>query len=155
MSTETLTPYLEPVRHSVIVNKSPQEAFELFTRRITDWWPKDRFSVSQERTAEVVLEPFRGGAVYEIRDDGERFPWAEVLLWEEHQRLVLAWHPGRERHYAQEVEVRFERHDEGTCVELEHRNWQQLGDAASEIRDNYVGGWRTVLGAHFADFYNE
>ncbi len=32
---------MEPVRKSVTVNKSPKEAFALFTERFATWWPQD------------------------------------------------------------------------------------------------------------------
>ena len=148
---EELAPYLEPVRKSVTVGCSAERAFELFTAGIARWWPKDRYSVSQARTRDVVLEPRAGGAVYEVRDDGETFPWGRVLAWEPPRRVVLSWHPGRAPDVAQEVEVQFTASAEGTIVELEHRNWTRLGDAAAGVRERYEGGWAIVLGRCFVD----
>jgi hypothetical protein len=146
---EPIAPYLEPVRKSVTINRTLDEAFRLFTAEITAWWPKDRYSVSQERTREVVLEPRVGGAIYEVRDDGQTFPWGRVDVWEPPGRLVMSWHPGREAEVAQEVEVRFTAVAEGTRVDLEHRNWTRLGEEAGVVRDRYRNGWTEVLGTHF------
>jgi hypothetical protein len=63
---------------------------------------------------------------------------------------VLSWHPGRAPDVAQEVEVQFTASAEGAIVELEHRNWTRLGDAAAEVRGQYEGGWAVVLGQCFA-----
>jgi uncharacterized protein YndB with AHSA1/START domain len=149
---EPIGPYLEPVRKSVTVRRTVEEAFRLFTREISGWWPKDRYSVSQERTRDVVFEPLPGGRVYERRDDGQTFEWGRVLVWEPPRRLVMSWHPGREPDVAQEVEVRFTATDDGgTRVDLEHRNWTRLGAEAADVRDRYAGGWAEVLGKCFVE----
>lgn len=148
---EPIGPYLEPVRKSVTVGRAPDEAFDLFTAGIARWWPMDRYSVSGERTRNVVIEPKAGGEVYEERDDGERFPWGRVLAWEPPARIVLSWHPGRDPDVAQEIEMRFTAVDGGTRVELEHRNWDRLGDEAADVRDTYANGWAEVLGRCFVD----
>jgi len=152
---EELAPYLQPVRKSVAVRCTAERAFELFTSGIARWWPKDRYSVSQARARDVVLEPREGGAVFEVRDDGETFPWGEVLAWEPPRRIVLSWHPGRAPHVAQEVEVRFTASPDGAIVELEHRNWTRLGDAAAEVRERYESGWDEVVGRCFVDACGE
>lgn len=152
--TESIGPYLEPIRKSVTVNQTPEAAFDLFTSGIADWWPGDRYSVSQARIERVVLEPKPDGAVYEVRDDGQTFPWGKVLLWQPHERFVLSWHPGREPDEAQEVEVRFSKHANGTLVELEHRNWRGLGSEASVVRERYSGGWEEVLGRCYVNACN-
>lgn len=144
-NVEPIAPYLEPVRKSVTVRQTLDAAFRLFTNDIASWWPKDRYSVSQARTRDVVLEPLPGGRVYELRDDGATFDWGKVLVWDPPRRLVLSWHPGREPDVAQEVEVRFTAMHDGTRVDLEHRNWEQLGADAAKMREQYDGGWTYVL----------
>ena len=149
MSLEQLE--IESIRKEVEVARPPVEAFDVFTKGISGWWPKHKYSVSQERTQEVVLEPIQGGALYEVRDDGERFPWGEVLAWERPHRLVLSWHPGHDPSCSQEVEVRFEPVAGGTRVRLEHRNWQKLGERALKSRAGYDSGWNFVFGKCFAE----
>ena len=148
---EPIGPYLEPVRESVRVTTAIEETFRLFTDAIACWWPVERYSVSQERTRNVVLEPRVGGALFEVNDDGQTFPWGEVLVWEPPQRLVLSWHPGREPDVAQKVEVRFTTDGGGTKIDLEHRDWARLGEDAGKVRESYSGGWAVVLGKHFID----
>lgn len=142
---------IESIRKEVEVARSPAEAFDMFTKGISGWWPKNQYSVSQERTQEIVLERARGGALYEVRDDGERFPWGEVLVWERPQRLVLSWHPGQDRSCSQVVEVRFEPVAGGTRVRLEHRDLQRLGERALESRAKYDSGWNHVFVKCFAE----
>ncbi len=142
---------LEPLRESVTVTTAIEETFRIFTNGIASWWPVAQYSVSQERTRDVVLEPRVGGALFEVNDDGQTFPWGQVLVWEPPQRLVLSWHPGRAPDVAQEVEVRFTADGGGTKVELEHRDWDRLGEDAGKVRESYGGGWAVVLGIHFID----
>lgn len=144
---------LAPIRKSITVTCSPAAAFELFTGGIARWWPYQRFSVSEARTTTCVLEPREGGRVYEVRDDGETFDWGKVLVCDPPRRLVLNWHPGSEPAMAQEVEFRFAETGGGTRVDLEHRDWDKLGDAAAAAHGNYDGGWETVLG-EFRDAAN-
>jgi uncharacterized protein YndB with AHSA1/START domain len=106
---------------SVTVARPAAEAFDLFTAGIDRWWPRSAYSISEARTARCVLECFAGGAVYEVRDDGARFAWGQVLAFERPRRLLLSWHPGRPPEQAQEVEVRFHEEGEGTRVSLEPR----------------------------------
>jgi hypothetical protein len=40
--------------------------------------------------------------------------------------------------------------DDGTLVELEHRDWEVLGEKASETRNGYDQGWEMVLGRYVA-----
>lgn len=149
-NAEETRPAVEPVRTSVTVGCTVEHAFEVFTSRLDTWWPMRTHSVSQERTTGVTIEPGVGGEVYEVRDDGERCAWGRVLAWEAPQRFVITWHPGRAPETAQEVEVRFVADGDGTRVELEHRNWAALGAEAEEKRNNYAGGWATVLTQHYA-----
>ena len=148
---EPIEANLDPVRESVRVTTSLEETFQLFTDGIASWWPVERYSVSQERTRNVVLEPRVGGALFEVSDDGQTFPWGEVLVWEPPRCLVLSWHPGREPDVAQKVEVRFTTEGSGTKVDLEHSDWARLGEDALKVRESYSGGWAVVLGKHFID----
>ena len=148
-NVERIEPYLEPLRKSVTVSCPADHAFEVFTGRIGSWWPLARYSIGQDRARDCSIEPAVGGAVYEVRDDGERLPWGRVLAWDPPRRFAMTWHPGRGADTAQEVEVCFEDTPEGTRVELEHRGWAALGDQARETREGYSGGWDHVLGERF------
>jgi uncharacterized protein YndB with AHSA1/START domain len=141
---------LPPVRKSVRVNLPSDAAFELFTVGIARWWPLAAHSVSRARATRCAIEPRPGGALYEVRDNGTRFAWGTVLVWEPPRRFVATWHPGREPTTAQEIEVRFIPDGRGTRVELEHRGWATLGDRAAASRDNYDRGWDGVLACFVA-----
>jgi uncharacterized protein YndB with AHSA1/START domain len=141
--TETAT--IAPVRKSLRVECSPERAFEVFTTQMATWWPTKTHSIHHEAVTDVILEPREGGEMYELAEGGKREHWGRVTAWEPPKRLVLAWHVDPERAGPTEIEVTFSPEDGATRVELEHRNWEQAGAGAAEMRDNYDSGWDLVL----------
>jgi uncharacterized protein YndB with AHSA1/START domain len=136
---------IEVVRKTVTVDCSVEEAFRVFTADAMSWWPVESHSI-HGKVAEIVFEPRVGGEVYEVSETGERGFWASVLEWEPPSRLVLAWNILNREGDLTEVEVRFSPDGGGTRVDLEHRGWELVADAASEKRDSYDAGWEVVLG---------
>jgi len=66
-----------------------------------------------------------------------------VLAWEPPGRLVCEWLVGDT---ATELEVRFTAGGDGeTVVEIEHRGWEQFGEAAGDRRDQNARGWSGVI----------
>jgi uncharacterized protein YndB with AHSA1/START domain len=145
MSVEPIAPYLQPLRLSIRVERPVAEAFEVFTAGFGRWWPLATYSISQEKAVTCGIEPAVGGAVYEVNDRGEKIPWGHVLVWDPPGRLVLFWHPYRGPETGQEVEIRFQPDGKGTRVELEHRDWQKVGDDAERSHGAYSQGWPGVL----------
>ena len=127
----------EAIRKTVLVDFTPEEAFELFTARIASWWPVRTHSYGGDKVTNVVVEPHVGGRLYEVTADGEQ-DWARVLAWEPPARLLLDWQIGEAR--GTEVEVTFEPEGPGSRVVLEHR-----GFGGDDPRDRYSGGWDVVL----------
>jgi uncharacterized protein YndB with AHSA1/START domain len=148
-----IAPYLEPLRKTLTVERPVAAVFEVFTARINRWWPLRTHSVSESRAVDCGIEPRVGGEVYEVRDDGERYVWGTVLVWDPPHRLVLSWYPGREPGTAQEVELRFSPRGAHTLVELEHRGWATLGPAAADVRRGYDKGWDEVFAGAFASMF--
>ncbi|HLF59874.1 MAG TPA: SRPBCC domain-containing protein [Acidimicrobiia bacterium] len=146
MSTETIPAVLRTVEVSI----APEGAFDMFTRRMGEWWPFLSHSIAEERAVGVRFEEWYGGKVLELVDDGTEWEWAEVMAWEPPHRLVLAWHPTPEPTVSTEVEVRFSAIDGGTRVELEHRGWERLGEVAMTARVDYDQGWLPVLSLYQA-----
>jgi uncharacterized protein YndB with AHSA1/START domain len=134
-----------PVRKSVTVNRPVEEAFRLFTTEIASWWPLPGHSVGEESAETVVFEPREGGRVYERKTDGSISYWAEVTQWEAPRRFVLAWRPNPDSSAATELEVTFTPEGDRTRVDLEHRGWERLGEAAELKRTEYEAGWDGVL----------
>ena len=130
----------EAIQKTVLVDFTPEEAFELFTARIASWWPVRTHSYGHEAVRNVVLEPRAGGRLYEVRDDAEQ-DWARIVAWEPPHRFVLDWQIGKCA--GTEVEVRFSPEGPGARVELEHRGWERIADASERL--GYSAGWEAVL----------
>ena len=136
---------IEPIRLTFDVECPLDHAFEVWTARIGQWWPKDH-TVSAETNLTVVLEPRPGGRIFERRASGVEHDWGEVTVWEPPTRLGYTWHLNRDRTDATEVEIRFlPRGDTATRVEIEHRGWERLGAEGEPWRDRNRGGWATLL----------
>ena len=132
-----------PLLRSVTVAVPVERAFEVFTRRIGDWWPLQTHGCFGEQASTVTLER---GVLVERSTDGNEAVWGELLAWEPPTRVAFTWHPGYpDGAAATEVEVRFHEHGGTTVVELEHRGWERLGSRAGETRASYASGWPTVL----------
>ena len=136
---------IDPIRLTFDVRCRPDHAFEVWTGRISAWWPADH-TVSGETDALVVLEPRAGGRIFERTPGGIEHEWGEVTIWEPPARFGYLWHLRRDRADATEVEIRFVDAGEGTTrVEIEHRGWEALGAEAETWRDRNSGGWATLL----------
>ena len=151
MTVHAFSKYFDPVRKSITVRCAPEEAFDLFTARLASWWPLATHSIAQDQAADCGIEPRVGGEIYEVSRDGTRCKWGHVLAWDPPRRLVLYWHPGWDEHLGQEVEVTFTSTPVGTRVDLEHRNWSQLGEHADATRNGYDQGWAAVFVERFAE----
>ena len=99
------TTVTEAIRKTVLVDFTPEEAFELFTARIASWWPVRTHSYGGDDVKDVVLEPGVGGRLYEVTADGEQ-DWGTVLAWEPPTRLLLDWQIGEARGTEVEVTLR-------------------------------------------------
>lgn len=135
---------IEPIRLTFDVDCSVDHAFDVWTRRIGQWWPPDH-TVSAEDDLEVVLEGRPGGRIFERRRNGLEHDWGEVTIWEPPTRLGYTWHLNRDRTDATEVEIRFLASGASTRVEIEHRAWERLGAEGESWRDRNRGGWATLL----------
>jgi DNA-binding transcriptional ArsR family regulator len=137
---------IEPVVKTITVPGSPSQAFDLFTNRIDEWWPKLTHSVAGERAARVLVEPGVGGRIYEITDEGLEHPWGEITVWEQDERIALTWHPGLPTAQSTSLDLGFQADGAATRVTLVHDGWEMRGVNGLEMRDNYDTGWDHVLG---------
>jgi uncharacterized protein YndB with AHSA1/START domain len=135
----------EPIQIGFDVDCAVDHAFEVWTGRISSWWPRSH-TVSAEAGAEVMLEPRVGGRIYERTTAGDEHDWGEVTAFEPPRRLAYVWHIRRDRADATEVTINFTSIDEGTTrVEIEHRGWERLGAEADAWRDRNYAAWGTLL----------
>lgn len=141
---------IEPIRLTFDVDCPVDHAFDVWTARIAQWWPKDH-SVTAEPDLTIVLEGRPGGRIFERTSSGVEHDWGEVTIWEPPRRLGYTWHLNRDRSDATDVEIRFvARGDAATQVKIEHRGWERLGAEGAPWRDRNRGGWATLLPHYIA-----
>jgi len=144
---------LPPVIKTITVPCPQARAFEVFTRDIDLWWPKDKNSVSAmdgKVAQKVTLIAEKGGWVEEIDHAGNTLLWGSVTEFDPPNKLGLAWHIGRPASEASFVDVTFETTDAGTLVTLKHYGWEVFGEDAEKMRTGYDGGWVGVFETAYA-----
>jgi uncharacterized protein YndB with AHSA1/START domain len=139
----TTTP---PVVRTTSVSCPPDEAFEIFTQQMGQWWPLPTHSVFGAESTTVAFEQ---GQILERSADGRTCLWGEVVSWDPPDSLSFTWHPGRSADERTEVTVTFRAESGATRVELVHHGWDLLGADAVERRADYASddGWTSVLAA--------
>lgn len=143
---------ITPVEKTIEVNCDAGRAFEFFTARFGDWWPKQTHSVGADMHAtvpdRVVMKAGVGGRIYEILPDGREFGWGKIRAWEPGKRLVFSWQFDKPDAQATEVEVTFTALDSlRTRVRLIHRGWENDPNGAA-LRAGYETGWDPVIAAY-------
>jgi uncharacterized protein YndB with AHSA1/START domain len=148
VSTTDLT-----IRKSVVVAAPLERAFEVFTERITAWWPLATHSIGADKAESVDFEGRVGGRLVEQIAGGEEASWATITAWEPPTRIAMRWHVNPENPET-EIEVRFQPEGDGTRVDLEHRGWDAFGDQAQDMSGGYTVGWGMIL-ERYADTAGE
>lgn len=146
---------IAPIVHTVSVKAPPARAFEMFTARMGDWWPKGKTPAKAPHVA-LVMEPHAGGRWFERDAEGRENQWGRVLDWDPPGRLVLAWQMDQgwafDPDLVTEVELTFSPGPGGgTEVRLEHRNLERFGAGAEGHAAKLAGGWPSRL-ADFAAY---
>ena len=140
---------IEPIRLTFDVECPVEHAFDVWTGRIAQWWPRDH-TVSGEDGLTVVLERRPGGRIFERQASGVEHDWGEVTVWEPPTRLGYTWHLNRDAADATDVEIRFVARDASTTTGrnrahglgtsrgrgpgLARPERRRLGDAAAPLR---------------------
>jgi uncharacterized protein YndB with AHSA1/START domain len=143
----SVDPRLVAVRESVLVDASPDEAFNFFTTRMGEWWPLDKASYGGDRAKEIFLEPRVGGRFFERFVDGDEFQTGSVVECDPPDRIVFTWRTA-DWEGETEVEVTFTEIAEGTRVDLTHRGFERIGPAGVDVAARFRSGWPGVMAAY-------
>jgi len=136
----------ETIRKEIRVEASPETAFRVFTERMADWWPLQKYGIYLADAETVGFEDRDGWRLIERAKDGRENVWGEVLDYEVASRVRFTWHPGRDSgEEPTEVEVTFTADKDGTIVVLEHSGWENLSAELRAGREGYDNGWPGVL----------
>ena len=146
------------VRKQIVVDAPQERAFDVFTRRLGDFKPREHNLLAAPIT-ETVFEPKVGGNIYDLGEDGSECRWARILAYEPPSRVVFSWDIGPtwqledEPENTSEVEVRFVAESaDRTRVELEHRNIDRHGPGWEAVHEGVDGeaGWPLYLDRYAA-----
>jgi hypothetical protein len=141
---------IEPLRLSYEIDCPADHAFEVWTSRLSTWWPKGH-STSGDPDTTVVLEPRLGGRIFERTSDGREIEWGEITVWSPPSRLGYLWHIGRERTAATDVDLTFVDLGDGrTRLDIVHSGWERLGADGPAYREANTNGWDTLLPHYLA-----
>lgn len=140
-------PRLAAVRRSVVVRRSPQDAFELFTSKMATWWPLELASYGGPRADLIFLEPWVGGRFFERLVDGDELQVGTVTACEPPRQIVFTW-TAADWQGETEVTVAFTAVPGGTNVEVVHRGFERLGPLGADAAAKFRGGWPGVLDAY-------
>jgi len=141
---------IAPVRKTLKVNAPQARAFDVFTNGIDRWWPKAH-GIGSAPIVQSIIEPRLGGRWYTRHADGSEAIVGHMRVWEPPHRIVFGWEINAswkpDSTVSSEVEVRFIAEDGNTTrVELEHRNFENLGKEGGEkMRSDVNGGWPGIL----------
>lgn len=149
---------VESVRREVVVPVPRERAFEVFTARMTDWWPPEHH-IGGAPIEEIVIEPREGGRWFTRHQDGSETSTGVVAAWEPPDRFVVTWQIGADWKFhaglVTTVEVRFLEEGSGrTRVRLEHRDLDRYGADAERMRATFEqpGAWGATLEAFAGAF---
>lgn len=124
------------VRVTVVVDVSPDDAFEVFTQETAAWY---RPGISPPRAGHLRFDG-EGRRVLHSGDEGgeggDEVEVGRITVWEVGRRLVFVDRPETE------IEVRFDPQDGATRVTLEHRGLDRLPPDEAESVVQY--GWRRL-----------
>ena len=127
---------------------SPAHAFDVWTTRLSMWWPKAH-SASGDPDTEVHLEPRLGGRIFERTSDGREIDWGEITAWEPPHRLGYTWHIAWDVAQATDVAITFVAlGDDRTRLDIVHTGWERFGEASERWRTANTGGWTALLAAY-------
>jgi hypothetical protein len=116
---------------SVFVRVAQQDAFDVFTREIDQWWRHGaKFRIAGRRRGQLFFECEAGGRLFETfeQSTGSRtIEVGKVTRWEPPRHFELEWRGVNFKpHEKTFVEVSFEPSGEGTLVTVRHRGWSAL-----------------------------
>ena len=129
---------IEPVSVEVRVPLLVEDAFDLFTRRIGEWWP--------------LAYTFAGSRTETVAVDERETSWGEIRAWRAPDMFTAAFAVSPTRSpeppgQASEVTITFEPDGLYTRVSVHHHDWERHGPQAQAMRDGMASdqGWPVIL----------
>ena len=140
---------MSPLELSYDLACSPDHAFEVWTRRLSTWWPKGH-GVSHDPATVVSLEGHVGGRLMETTPAGEVIVFGEVTSWDPPRSFGYRWHIGREPSEFTDVRITFSAAESGCRLAISQTGWERLGADAAAYREGNAAGWNALLPSYLA-----
>ncbi len=146
------------VRREVTVAATPQRAFDLFTKRMAEWWPAEHHLAASPVVA-MTVEPRIGGRLYDTCEDGSESVWGQVTEWDPPAGFTFAWMINGSWQLENDVEkasrvtVTFAAEGDRTRVAVVHKDFWRMPQGGQGMADavGAADGWGSGL-TKFAEF---
>ncbi len=132
------------IEKSVLLPLAPKAAFDLFTRRIGEWWPPDRRH-SRDPESEIFL--LESGRFFERDREGREVELGYVRDWRFAERILIDFFIATGPERPTEVEIIFSAQGEGTRVVVTHRPKPSSEELWTQYATRYAESWDVVLSA--------
>jgi hypothetical protein len=119
---------------------SAEQAFDVYTGRIGDWWDP-RYTANAETLEAVTIEPRPGGRLFATHGDIGIDDWGEVTVWDPGRRLVHTFTLAQDPAHPSEVSVEYLPAGDGCTIRFAHGGWNE-GNAA--VREKF-SDWSLLL----------
>jgi len=131
------------ITKSVLLPCPREKAFQLFTERISEWWPTTH-RLTRHAASELFLE--QTGRFWVRAGDGSEIELGRVLVWDPPQHLALDFDIGTSAAQPTAVEITFSEENGGTRVIVQHRPKPESEELWNQRAPLYEKSWSTVLG---------
>ena len=132
------------IQKSILLRCGVAEAFELFTSRVSEWWPQSH-RLTKDPESQLFME--RGGRFWERARDGREKDLGHVVSWEPPRRLVLDFYLGTSAAQPTAVEVTFAPEGGCTRVTVNHRAKPESVEIWTQRAARFETSWNAVLEA--------
>lgn len=130
------------IEKSVILPLEVADAFDLFTEKISLWWPAERRH-TQDSGSQIFL--LASGRFYERSGDGRETELGHVRSWIRPRLILLDFFVATGPERPTEVEIVFSPHRDGAKVNVTHRPKPSSEAIWSERAPVYTRAWEDVL----------
>ncbi len=118
---------------TVFVAISQEDAFEVFTEEIDQWWRHGRkYRIAGRHPGRLVIQGGLGGRLFEsveLPSGPKTFEVGSIVAWDPPRRFEMEWRGVNFREHEKTfVEVTFAPSGRGTLVTVRHRGWSALPD---------------------------
>jgi uncharacterized protein YndB with AHSA1/START domain len=141
---------VSPLELSYDIDCSPARAFEVWTTRLSTWWPRGHNATGSDDSV-MVLEPRLGGRLLERTASGEEVEVGEITSWDPPHGFGYLWHIRRDRSEGTDVLLRFVPVDGRTRLEIVQTGWERLGAEGVAWRASNSAGWNALIPSYLAD----